>query len=897
MYWKKGQRGAVSVFLTLVLVPVLIFACLTTDVAKICSAKVVISDSGELAMNAALAQYDETLFDQYGLLAMSKTPESMERELESFFCGTLSSSGIPEASGYEEILGLVNENFHAFHVNHTEVYRTEVEKQQILEYMKYRAPVCLTELVLKKLGFIKDNKKLLDAMNKEMNFAESMEECQDAFDEALKALDKLNNTIEAFPSQQDLEDALAGTQRDFTTTVARCLLMSAAIQDYEDKPEHRTLEQMMESYIAEANKVDLNDPYSESSYENYLDATYYDNGITEAERVKSLKESESKETDSKESESKDAESEESEAKGSKLKDEYNKAKKRVSGYLNSLSGTASGLVANSYNTLNGHYNFASAAASQAKTAGDKLETVRKKIVQAIKEYDRWDTATQALSEEMRGDMDDEVEEYRNFFSDDLDNLKLLQTYVKDDKDYFEEIKKILTEEKEYSTPIATTATSSQISTYKSKASKAVSGKVKEYATIEQIRSESFVTHYHHADTTTQNMMYRIDSDPFYLRLQDYCKKKETEPSKKSKEESDKANRNFEKGAEGAKDAKDDTGYPSYDWKSASQMLPSEKLKSNSSTQASSTLTNLGSGNDVANKESRKDIISKMKDSINEAQNFLDGLDRIIENNLENLYIAEYAMQMFSYYTCDKKMQTDKMVQTLSEDENCSISGYKLSKNTAYKAEVEYILWGNSSSKKNVQSTVMLLFGVRLLINSIFAFTDRDINISTTIAASAMSGGVPFLEAIIKVALKFALAAGETAIDIQRLKEGAGVVIFKDKTTFQMQPAGVLENADVRGSKKNNLTLDYGEYLRIFLNVQMLAGKENTVLARIGDCIQVNTGTDITEAYTMVEIEADVNVKTTFMKKIAGWSSKEREKESNWKYGDSYTVKYKSILGY
>ena len=145
------QKGAVSVFLTLVLIPVMIFGLLTTDAAKIYSDKVVISDSGELAMNAALAQYEDKLFDQYGLLGMSKTPESMEGDLEKYFINTLNSSGISGAGSYEEMLGLLQQKFDAINVSNTEVYRTEVEKQQILEYMKYRAPVCLTELVLEKL--------------------------------------------------------------------------------------------------------------------------------------------------------------------------------------------------------------------------------------------------------------------------------------------------------------------------------------------------------------------------------------------------------------------------------------------------------------------------------------------------------------------------------------------------------------------------------------------------------------------------------------------------------------------------------------------------------------------------------------------------------------------------
>ena len=52
-----------------------------------------------------------------------------------------------------------------------------------------------------------------------------------------------------------------------------------------------------------------------------------------------------------------------------------------------------------------------------------------------------------------------------------------------------------------------------------------------------------------------------------------------------------------------------------------------------------------------------------------------------------------------------------------------------------------------------------------------------------------------------------------------------------------------------------------------------------------------TNTDITKDYTMIELQADIGVKTAFLRKIAQWSS------YDWEYDDVYTVNYKSVLGY
>ena len=92
-------------------------------------------------MNAALSKYNDKLKDEYGLIAMDKQPSSMQKELEGYFTDSLNSSGLSNAGDYKHILDLVEQSFEVIDVEASKVYKTEVEKQQILEYMKYRAPV------------------------------------------------------------------------------------------------------------------------------------------------------------------------------------------------------------------------------------------------------------------------------------------------------------------------------------------------------------------------------------------------------------------------------------------------------------------------------------------------------------------------------------------------------------------------------------------------------------------------------------------------------------------------------------------------------------------------------------------------------------------------------------
>ena len=910
MYFTKRQQGAISVFLTLILLPTLIFGCLTVDAARVYSAKVAISDSGEMAMNAALAQYDTALFDKYGLLAMKKTPEAMQSELQRYFVNSLNSSGIKGASDYEQMLSLISNNFESLYISNTEVYRTEVEKQQILEYMKYRAPVCLTKLVLEKFQFIKETKKVNNAMNKQIDFSESMEKCQDDFKDALQALDALNYILEeVYPDNFEdmIDEELQATEREFKSYVALGYLMSAIFDEYTEnkyKPqENLELKELVERYIASAEQVtfdDVDSLYSEKSYSSYLEVLCYENAIGSLGGIEKLNEKSSSTEKEEEKENSDSEAnsnseekddtENDNEETEELIQKYKAEKERVLSYQAKLEGFAYSVIQEQRDSLNNYYRNASTAKEKIEVALDHLQEVKDSLLQAQKKYNEWDQASSQLSDDTTGqNMKDQVEKDRAIFGNDLTDLKELEQILTTDKKFFEELQTVLSGEKLYDMQIAVAETSVQSKTYMDEAKKAVKGKKPSYNELDIIRNNTFGSNYEHIKMSTENVMYRIKDNKFYQQLKEYCE----ETSETSEKEANEANDNLNQSSDNAKTEnllKDLEKVASYDWSQAEQDLPSVKQQMASYTQAKNDLTDLPGNNNIKNSKARKNIISKMRASINEADNFLDGLDRLLTDNIENLYIAEYAMQMFSYYTCDKQMQENKEIRVLTDDENIRLSGYKLSGDKAYKSEVEYILWGDQSAAKNLTSTVMLLFGVRLLFNSIYTFTDKNINIYTDATAIAITGSAPYLKPIVKIALKFGLAGVETGIDMSYLVQGYGVVIVKDETTFESFPS-YGGHPDVRGSTKNAVTLDYGEYLRIFLNMKMLTGNEDIFLARIGDCVQINTLSDVTQEYTMVGIQSDVEVKTSFLRKISHYV------DADWDKGDSYTVKYKSVLGY
>lgn len=895
------KKGAISVFLSLILLPMLIVALLANDAARIYCAKSVIADAGEMTMNAALSKYNDKLKDEYGLIAMDKQPSSMQKELEGYFTDSLNSSGLSNAGDYKHILDLVEQSFEVIDVEASKVYKTEVEKQQILEYMKYRAPVCMAEMVMDKLDQIKDNKKMMEAMEAQADFAEAMEECQDAFQNAKEKLEDLSERVEMFPSDTDVNALLDRTYQEYTTTMSKALLMKAALSCYgsydqqgirnatDTQAKFDLMKNAMNSFLTMASKVDLNQPLSDTTYDNYIDAMYYKNTIDYMGKIDDLLTwYDELNTSSGEEETEDsadsAEDEERKKLSDKITEYKNKNAAIAPAYRDILTNTAKDIVSRYSEQLNNIRSSAGDGMISAADAYEALQKVEKKLKEAQEKHKIWKEKTAALSDP--GSMQDEVEKYEGLFG--TDSCDRLMEKVANDRDQYKKVKSQLEGEKFYDQSIAVVSSEKQLQKYNSEANYAMNGRDDyHYTGMDFVRSQTYITGYQHISVSYS--LSSIKDDAFYAELIRYCQDNESAEKEKQKKE---ANEKLEQGAQGAEEAKKEDDELSFDWSSVEMSLPSDpNLLGYSSYRAdTSALTDTAGGN-IGSKKDRKNIIKKVKESIKQANSFLDGLDRILSDGVENLYIAEYAMQMFTYYTVDKQVNASHTIDTLSGENLTSLSGYLLTadKHKAYKAETEYILWGKSSSKQNVQATVAVIYGIRLLFNTFFALTNHSINEKAELIAAPWSG-TPYMVPIIKLVFKFGMALCETTDDIKDIKAGYGVSVTKSKTTWVSGFAGGMGNED---NTRGTFTLDYAEYLRLFLNTSMLVSGYEPALARIGDCIQVNTGDsiDITKMSTMVSIQATVTNRTTYMRKIADWSG------AGWSYGDRYSIDYKSVLGY
>ena len=221
---EKSQYGSVTIFLAIIIVPMLIFAFTAMDICKIYMARDSASQATDLALNAGLSSFDSVLKDMYGLMATSSTEEELTEKIIDYYVATLNSSGITVDesgtvqniiknllnSGISEDLGNNNNLLNVSHktslcttgicatpIAVSSVSNPDVMHKQIVDYMKYRAPVYLVTGMLDKINVFKDLSNQTNATNAKLEFEETLSDINNSAIEAycLFQLYFANNTI------------------------------------------------------------------------------------------------------------------------------------------------------------------------------------------------------------------------------------------------------------------------------------------------------------------------------------------------------------------------------------------------------------------------------------------------------------------------------------------------------------------------------------------------------------------------------------------------------------------------------------------------------------------------------------------------------------------------------
>ncbi len=112
---------------------------------------------------------------------------------------------------------------------------------------------------------------------------------------------------------------------------------------------------------------------------------------------------------------------------------------------------------------------------------------------------------------------------------------------------------------------------------------------------------------------------------------------------------------------------------------------------------------------------------------------------------------------------------------------------------------EYILFGSKNLASNIHKLQASIFGMRLVTNTVYAFTNHNIRRQALMLAAGVAGwtgiGVPIMQGIILSLMAFA----ESGLDTHKLSEGKPVELYKNNSSWQMSLDG-LKNVAIENVK-------------------------------------------------------------------------------------------------
>lgn len=215
LFRKKKVKGAVSIFLVIILLPVMLLSAVLIDGSRMASAVAMTQEAADLAAASALASYNQDLKDDFGLFAI-KDNSKLESIYKESLAATLMASGLSDDEGYSEQIweilksyaGMENPykgksflNLYDFSVDKCDVTplyslaNKDVLESQMVEYAKFRGLYVMADR-FNLLGELESLKKEAEEQEKASEVMEDKMSVDEANGRADKELAKLRDCIE-----------------------------------------------------------------------------------------------------------------------------------------------------------------------------------------------------------------------------------------------------------------------------------------------------------------------------------------------------------------------------------------------------------------------------------------------------------------------------------------------------------------------------------------------------------------------------------------------------------------------------------------------------------------------------------------------------------------------------
>lgn len=773
-----------------------------------------LSGASDLTMNAALSDYNEILKDVYGIFAMSATEDDLTNNLERYFNNSLSNisdldttdsytrdyinsltswlstAGSEGSADFDTLINLTNATCDVSYVGGSEVYHSNILKRQILEYMKYRGVVAVSQELINKFsgfsGFDKQSKAIKAKMNYEKELEKVGDSCQTAYNELYEARkqkhtsvtqDILGYEIEA-DCENKIEDDIKSQKSNINgelseDNVIKVYQLKQTINNWINNDDNKTYLANIWAlkdyfYSCEGNDCKINEYFEniEGFISDINDIANYTNNYANSykDKVKSL---------------------------------AVEANKQIRLVFDDCT-----IMISKYEAIEKDLNAVISDIESAEEKGekwkDKIDKVTDKSSKQTMTSDYESEAQPLKKADVEALRDKVIIVNKEFYQDILDRIKSLKycgnklaekydSSKVEKADYEKDFKK----SKIMPDTVDSNGMAAAINSAKANFESDTGNSFKAFRRL--LENDEFSTK---SGFTTKA---QEENQQFFEYLaSNFEYKSGTEEEEKSE------------ASDGGKEALIDKGKVT----SAKEKAKNDKTLSGdvSSDFLDAMVTNNSKsqqdiGVDPTDPEgSSDDNVTDTADSMSdeETTSFLKALGDIAATERDKLYLVEYMRNMFSCYTTNidpdagnpnVEEKKDKEVGSQYENKDDfekTLSGIAISadNNYYYGGECEYILWGGTPSSA-VNKTKASIFGIRFILNLIYAMSAPDINALTFEWATVIAGWTVFGVPIVQTVLKIALALAESAYDLNQLCLGKSVPLYKSSTTWAMSPQGMI----------------------------------------------------------------------------------------------------------
>jgi hypothetical protein len=196
----RNKEGAITVFLSFIIVLMLAITCSTVEVTRLHIAKMQVTRALNTSMYSVLAEYDQELLEQYGIMSLDGTygldyldTNQMTQRIQYYIqSALLPQSNLQKDNFFYQLFTKKDDDFldlYGFQIKEIQVHNLKnisdeqgmIFKNQILEYMKYRGPLILVEEFLGKLELVSKSAKTADIIQEKSQLDGQAQEVGDQY--------------------------------------------------------------------------------------------------------------------------------------------------------------------------------------------------------------------------------------------------------------------------------------------------------------------------------------------------------------------------------------------------------------------------------------------------------------------------------------------------------------------------------------------------------------------------------------------------------------------------------------------------------------------------------------------------------------------------------------------